>query len=141
VSDEGIALPPIGTSASFSKTIGEADVTLFAGISGDFDPLHVDREHARALGYPERLAHGVLTLALASTCATLVEQRHGRPALSYGYDRVRFVRPVLVGDTITAGYEVVEHDPDRLRTFARVTLTNQRGEVVAAATHIALYLR
>ncbi|MCC6314763.1 MAG: MaoC family dehydratase N-terminal domain-containing protein [Thermomicrobiales bacterium] len=135
-------LIPLGTTVSFAKTIGETDIYLFAGISGDFSPNHVNAEYMAGTRYGRIVAHGVLTIALMSTCSTkIVEQADlGRTVVSYGYDRVRFVKPVFVGDTITVVYEIVAEDLDKAQTRASVMATNQHGEVVAVATHILQYL-
>jgi 3-hydroxybutyryl-CoA dehydratase len=129
--------PTVGMEVSFSKTISESDVYGFAGISGDFSPNHVDHEYMSTTHYQQRIAHGVLTLALMSTCSTKLIDRLGNPpTVSYGYDRVRFVGPVFFGDTLTARYTVTEVQDDGDRTLAEVTVHNQRGDLVSVATHI-----
>jgi 3-hydroxybutyryl-CoA dehydratase len=133
-------MAPVGTRVSFSKTIGESDIYLFAGITGDFGPNHVNAEYMKATRYGRIIAHGVLVMGFMSTCSTLATLQVERPCVSYGYDRVRFVKPVYVGDTITVEYLVAEQDLERERTLARVTATNQDGEVVAVATHISQYV-
>jgi 3-hydroxybutyryl-CoA dehydratase len=127
---------PIGLKAQFSKTVGESDVYLFAGITGDLDPNHVDEEYCKTTPFGHRIAHGALIVGYMSTTSTLVLQGFGRPVVSLGYDRIRFVKPVLIGDTITVNYEIIERDLDRQRTTATVEVTNQRGETVAVATHL-----
>ena len=133
-------LAPVGTKVRFSKTVGESDIYLFAGITGDLSPNHVNQEYMRATPYGRIVAHGVLLMGFMSCCSTKVIDQGERPAVSYGYDRVRFTKPVFVGDTVTVEYEVTEQDLDGQRTFAQVTATNQRGEVVAAATHILKFI-
>jgi 3-hydroxybutyryl-CoA dehydratase len=129
--------PTVGMEVSFSKTIGESDVYGFAGISGDFSPNHVDHEYMSGTRYGQRIAHGVLTMALMSTCSTkLIDSLGNPPTVSYGYDRVRFVGPVFIGDTLTARYTVTEVGEDGDRTLAEVTVHNQRGDLVSVATHI-----
>jgi 3-hydroxybutyryl-CoA dehydratase len=127
---------PIGLKAQFSKTVGESDVYLFAGITGDLDPNHVDEEYCKTTPFGHRIAHGALIVGYMSTTSTLVLQGFGRPVVSLGYDRIRFVKPVLIGDTVTVNYEIVDRDLDRQRTTATVEVTNQRGETVAVATHL-----
>ncbi len=129
--------PTVGMEVSFSKTISESDVYGFAGISGDFSPNHVDHEYMSRTRYQQRIAHGVLTMALMSTCSTkLIDSLGNPPTVSYGYDRVRFVGPVFFGDTLTARYTVTEVQDDGDRTLAEVTVHNQRGDLVSVATHI-----
>jgi acyl dehydratase len=135
-------LIPVATRVEFAKTIGESDIYLFAGITGDFSPNHVNAEYMRTTPYGTIIAHGVLVVGLMSTCATKVLEQAltPRPAVSYGYDRIRFVKPVRVGDTISVTYEVVSQDPATAKTYSEVTARNQYGDVVAVATHILKFL-
>ena len=135
-------LIPIGTRVEFAKTIGESDIYLFAGITGDFSPNHVNAEYMKATAYGGIIAHGALVVGLMSTCSTRILDHavSNRPAVSYGYDRIRFVKPVRVGDTVTVIYEIAAEDRAEAKTFATVTATNQIGEVVAVATHILKFL-
>jgi acyl dehydratase len=135
-------LIPVGTKAEFAKTIGETDIYLMAGITGDFSPNHVNAEYMKRTPFGAIIAHGVLVVGLMSTCATKVIEQAvtTRPAVSLGYDRIRFVKPVLVGDTVTVTYEVVSTDPDQSRTYGDVTARNQHGDVVAVARHILKFL-
>ena len=123
------ALIPIGTRVEFAKTIGESDIYLFAGITGDFSPNHVNAEYMKSTPYGGIIAHGALVVGLMSTCSTKVldHATAPRPAVSYGYDRIRFVKPVRVGDTVTITYEIVAADVSRAMTTAAVTATNQHG--------------
>lgn len=135
-------LIPVGTRVTFAKTVGESDIYLFAGITGDFSPNHVDAEYMRTTPYGGIIAHGALVVGLMSTCSTriLERARWGGPVVSYGYDWIRFIRAVRIGDTITISYEITEVDPHASMTRADVTATNQRGEIVAAAVHLLKYL-
>ncbi len=136
------ALIPVGARVTFAKTVTESDIGLFAGITGDFSPNHVNAEYMAGTPYGRPIAHGVLTIGLMSTCSTRILELHRpeRPCVSLGYDRVRFLAPVFAGDTITVTYEITEQQPERGRTIAAVEATNQRGETVAAATHILRFL-
>jgi 3-hydroxybutyryl-CoA dehydratase len=127
---------PLGKEVQFSKTVGESDVYLFAGITGDFDPLHVNEEFARTTPFGRRIAHGALILGYMSTASTLIHQGFGRPLVSLGYDRIRLVAPVFIGDTVTITYRVADKDIAKSRTIAEVLATNQHGKTVAIATHI-----
>ncbi|TDE89485.1 dehydratase [Occultella glacieicola] len=128
--------PAVGSTSRFAKTITEADVGLFAGITGDFAPQHIDAEYMRTHPAGQRVAHGILTLGVASTAASLLCAQEGVVAVSYGYDRLRFLRPVFLGDTVEARYRTTEVDPATGKAFAEVTVMNQRGEQVLAAIHI-----
>jgi 3-hydroxybutyryl-CoA dehydratase len=127
---------PVGKKVSVRKTIGETDVYLFAGISGDFAPLHVDEDFMRGTRYGHRIAHGALLVAYMSRASTEITHGVGGTIVSYGFDRIRFPRPAFIGDTVTVTYEIVEHDVREGKAFAKVTCTTERGDVVAAATHI-----
>lgn len=130
-----------GDEVRFSKTVSESDVYLFAGITGDFAPNHVDEQYMQATLLGKRIAHGALLVGYMSTCSSMMAARAADrgakgPPLSAGYDRIRFIRPVFLGDTISLLYTVTDIEPARLRATAEITVANQRGEVVAVATHI-----
>jgi 3-hydroxybutyryl-CoA dehydratase len=133
---------PVGTRVEFAKTIGESDIYLFAGITGDFSPNHVNAEYMKTTPYGTIIAHGVLVIGLMSTCSTKVldQALTSRPAVSYGYDRIRFVKPVRVGDTISVTYEITSQDLDAAKTYADVAARNQHGDLVAVATHVMMFL-
>jgi len=134
--EEVMAALPVGKTVTVRKTVGETDVYLFAGISGDFAPIHVDEEHMKGTPYGRRIAHGALMIAYMSQASTKICDGVPGTVVSYGYDRIRFPGPVFIGDTVKVTYEIAERDLPAGKTFSRVTCTNQRGEVVAAATHI-----
>ncbi|MFC3072981.1 MaoC/PaaZ C-terminal domain-containing protein [Shinella pollutisoli] len=132
----------VGDSVSFSKTVGETDVYLFAGITGDLAPVHVNQALMESSAYGQRIAHGALVVGFMSTTSSMmVEQSrdgHGRgeTPVSLGYDRVRFLGPVFFGDTVTVRYRITAIDEARRRSTADIQVVNQRGETVAIATHI-----
>jgi 3-hydroxybutyryl-CoA dehydratase len=130
-----------GESASFAKTITEADLVLFAGLTGDFDPIHVNEAYAAGTPFGRRIAHGALVMGLLSTTASMMSRRsveRGSPgtSVSLGYDRIRFLKPVFIGDTLTARYTIEEIDGTNARSRSKVEVTNQHGEVCLAGTHI-----
>ena len=127
---------PVGKRATFSKTVTESDVYLFAGITGDLAPMHVDEEYMKKTRYGRRIAHGALAMGLMSNTSTRVLEGVPGTWVSYGYDRVRFPAPLFIGDTVTVTYEIVERNAAERKTFAKVTCTTQTGAVVAAASHI-----
>lgn len=129
-------LPEVGATTTFRKTIGESDVYLFAGITGDLSPNHVD-ETAMADGpYGGRIAHGLLVLSLSGATSTAMQARTGRDCVSYGYDRVRFLAGVRIGDTLQVSYRIDRVDEASQRTWAAIEITNQHGDPVMVATHI-----
>ncbi len=126
----------LGRTVTVRKTVGESDVYLFAGVSGDFHPNHVDEEYMRGTPYGRRVAHGALMVAFMSAASTKMILGLPGTIVSYGYDRIRFPHPAFIGDTIQVTYEIVERDLAARKVLSRVTCTNQREEVVAAAMHI-----
>ena len=137
--------PTLGVSTSFRKTVSESDVYLFAGITGDFAPNHVDEQFMRKTPYGRRIAHGALLVGYMSTASTMVNSLMAErvPSIfpvSLGYDKVRFLKPVFLGDTITVRYTVDSIDAAKNRTLAKVEVTNEKGEIVAAATHLMTWL-
>jgi acyl dehydratase len=131
----------LGAEATFSKTITERDLLLTAEITGDHDPLHVDAAYAATTAFGQRIAHGALVLGLLSTTASAIAHRaiaagaDGVP-VSLGYDRVRFLLPVFIGDTLTAHYRIDTLDPVRGRSEAACVVVNQQNETCLAARHI-----
>ena len=117
----------VGDRATFAKTITEADILLFAAVSGDQYPLHVDAEYARTTRFGQRAAHGMLSASLLSTVIGLLLQKPGGINVE---QRIRYRKPVFIGDTLTAQAEVVELLPERRRLRCSATVTNQRGETV-----------
>lgn len=129
------------TRRTTGRTITEADVVLHAGQSGDFFPHHMDAEWAATQPFGRRIAHGtlIISVAVGMTASDINPQ-----AMSYGYDRVRFVRPVLIGDTITvtAQLTAIRDHPKQPAEHGfvdeSVTVTNQHQETVLVLTHVYL---
>jgi acyl dehydratase len=116
-----------------SRTVTETDVVAFAGLSGDWHPLHTDVEYAAAGPFGERIAHGMLVLSIATGLTPLdVETVQA----FYGIDKLRFIAPTKLGDTIHVVSEVVELLP-RSETSgvvcSQVSIVNQNSDVVASA--------
>jgi acyl dehydratase len=133
---KGIDDIPVGLKTRITKTVSESDVYLFAGITGDLDPNHVDEEYARKTSLRHRVAHGALIVGYTSAASTRILQDFDRPMVSAGYDRIRFLKPVYFGDTLTIDYEIASIERERERTIAKIEVKNQRDELVAVATHI-----
>lgn len=135
----------VGERAEFSKTITETDLAMFSAISGDFDPIHVDEEYARRSQFGRRIAHGGLAMSLLSTTSSVigrraVERGSKGVSVSLGYDRIRFLAPVFIGDTLTARYVIDRLDAERGRSVATVEVVNQRGETCVAGEHVMKWL-
>jgi 3-hydroxybutyryl-CoA dehydratase len=118
----------VGDEARFAKTVTETDIAFFAAISGDFNPVHVDAEWAKASRFGARVAHGPLTLALAAGVLGMHLPGVGTIAVT---NHIDYRLPVYVGDTITTRGEVTELDRERRRATVGLTWTNQDGELVA----------
>jgi acyl dehydratase len=118
----------IGQAAEFSKTVTETDVAFFTAISGDFNPLHVDAQYAANGPFGARVAHGPLTLALSASVLGMRLPGLGTIAVT---NRIQYLKPVYIGDTITSHVEVVALDRDRNRATMGLSWRNQAGELVA----------
>ncbi len=117
----------VGDTASFTKTISESDVYMYAGISGDFNPAHVNAVEAEKGMFKERIAHGMLT---ASFISTVLGVHLPGPGTIYLSQELSFKKPVRFGDTIEAKVEVIERIVEKNRLILRTTCTNQHGELV-----------
>ena len=117
----------LGDSASFTKTVSEHDVYTYAGVSGDFNPAHVNEVEAQKGMFGKRIAHGMLSAGFIST--VLGTQLPG-PGTIYMGQELRFTKPVFFGDTITATVTVAELIPEKSRAILDTVCTNQNGEVV-----------
>jgi len=116
----------IGQSASITKTISEYDVYAYAGITGDFNPVHINAPHAEGTFFKTRIAHGMLT---ASFISTVLGMNLPGPGAIFISNSENFLAPVRINDTITATCEVVEKlEKGKIRF--KSTVTNQNGEVV-----------
>ncbi len=131
----------VGETTEFSKTVTDADIALFSAISGDFDPIHVDEEYARKTPFGRRIAHGIFVMGLLSAAESEMSRRivsrgvDAKP-VSLGYDRVRFIKPVFVGDTLSARYSILSVDGERMRATGKCEIFNQDGELCLAGEHI-----
>ena len=131
----------IGEQVSFSKTVGESDIYLFAGITGDLSGNHVNEQYMSKSTFGHRIAHGALLIGFMSTTSTMmiarcVERGIDETPVSLGYDRIRFTGPVYINDTVSVTYTVAEIDTERRRARSDIEVVNQRGETVAVAQHI-----
>jgi len=117
----------IGDSASVTKTISESDVYLFAGITGDFNPAHVDEAGAKESFFHGRIAHGML---VASFFSTILGMKLPGPGTIYMGQEVRFMKPVHLGDTITAVGTVAEINSEKKIVWLDTVCRNQNGDIV-----------
>ena len=117
----------VGDTDRIQKTISEADVYLYAGITGDLNPAHVNEEYAKNTFFKTRIAHGMLTAGLIST---VLGNKLPGPGSIYIRQSVNFLAPVHFGDTITAQAEVSEIDLEKNRVKLKTTCMNQEGTIV-----------
>jgi 3-hydroxybutyryl-CoA dehydratase len=117
----------IGDSAEFAKTISEADIYLFAGVTGDLNPFHVNEEYSRKTFFKGRIAHGML---LAGFISAVVGCKLPGPGAIYVKQELNFMAPARIGDTITARATVIEVITEKNRVVLQTTCTNQNNEIV-----------
>jgi 3-hydroxybutyryl-CoA dehydratase len=117
----------LGMKKSVTKTISENDVYTFAGIIGDFNPVHVNEEYAKSTRFGSRIVHGMLTASFVSTVFGMLLP--GADAIYLG-QTLKFLKPVRFGDTITATAEVTKIVAEKKLFYAKTTITNQKGELV-----------
>lgn len=127
IQDISFAEIKIGDKASMSKTISEYDIYTFAGLTGDFNPAHVDEEIARQSPFKGRIAHGLIAVGFIS--AVLGTTIPGANTI-YLSQEVSFKAPVRIGDTVTATVEVIEKIEAKNRVVFRTTVHNQLGTLV-----------
>lgn len=129
-----------GVRQTLGRTLTETDIVLHAGQSGDFYPHHMDAEWCKTQEFQRRIAHGTLVFAVA---VGLTAGDVNPEAFTYGYDRLRFIRPVFIGDTLHVQVTLKEKRdspkrPDYGVVVEMVEALNQRGEVVLACEHLLM---
>lgn len=121
------------------RTVTETDIVIHAGQSGDFFPHHMDEEWCKTQPFRKRIAHGTLifTIAIGLTAHVINEA-----AITYGYDRLRFIKPVFIGDTIKATVTISNIKDHKKPGFGLVTelveVINQHNELVMVCEHVLL---
>jgi 3-hydroxybutyryl-CoA dehydratase len=117
----------VGDAAELTKTVSETDIYLYAGITGDFNPAHVNETYAQTTFFKTRIAHGMLTAGFISA---ILGTKFPGPGTIYLKQELSFMAPVMIGDTITAKAEVVEVVAEKNRVRLKTTCTNQQGKIV-----------
>ena len=131
-------LPAIGTQATLSRTITEDDILLFALVSGDHNPIHLDAEYAEKSLFGKRIAHGFLIGSLIS--AVLGNDMPG-PGSIYLGQTLKFLAPIHIGDTVTVTVKVVELREDKRIITLHTNCTNQHSTLVLSGEAIVKYTR
>ena len=127
VQDIAFADIKVGDKASMAKTVTEYDIYTYAGVTGDFNPVHIDAEFAKTTMFQGRIAHGMLSAGFIS--AVLGTALPGKNTIYLGQE-LQFKAPVRIGDTVTATVEVLEKIEGKNRLILRTTVTNQAGVLV-----------
>ena len=127
------------TRETIGRTITETDIVLHAGQTGDFFPHHMDAEWCKTQDFGQRIAHGTLIFSVAvGMTATVINPL----ALSYGYDRLRFIKPVFIGDTIRVKITIADKKDHKKPGFGvvseRLEVFNQKNETILACEHLLL---
>ncbi|MBL7202772.1 MAG: MaoC family dehydratase [Desulfobacteraceae bacterium] len=117
----------VGDGAEFTKTVSESDIYLYAGVTGDFNPAHINEPYAQKTFFKTRIAHGML---LAGFISTVVGNKLPGPGTIYIKQELNFLAPVRIGDTISARAEVAEIIIEKNRVKLKTTCVNQDGTTV-----------
>ncbi|MBI4587384.1 MAG: MaoC family dehydratase N-terminal domain-containing protein [Candidatus Rokubacteria bacterium] len=126
--------------SSPARTLNDAHFLFFAGLTGDNHPIHYDEEYARKTPFGARVAHGLLVMAMTAVGASPLSHRLEASMIAFVEQECRFLKPVLIGDTVYPEFEVVAREPKREQGLLRlgVKIRNQRGEVVLEGHHLYL---
>jgi len=125
----------VGQVAELAKTVTESDIVLFAGVTGDFNPVHIDAEAAKQSVFGQRIAHGMLSAGFISA---VLGMRLPGPGSIYLSQTLCFTKPVRIGDTVTARVEVVEVIAAKRRVRLATTCRNQNDEVVVEGEAVVM---
>ena len=128
----------VGQTVSIQKTIAEEDIANFIEITGDKNPLHVDELFAEQTFFGQRIAHGMLSAALFST---LVGMHIPGTGAIYKSQTLEFLRPVFIGDTLTAWFEIIAIDPEKELIEIKSWIENQDGQKVVTGRAVTSLLR
>ena len=135
-------VPLGGTATSTQHAITAADIAAFCELTRDHHPLHTDARYAQSRGFPGVIAHGLFGLSLMEGLKTELKLYENSSIASLGWTDVRFLKPVVAGDTVHVHFRFADKRPSSQHGRGIVTealeLRNQRDEVVIAATHISL---
>jgi len=117
----------VGDREEFTKTVSESDIYLYAGITGDLNPAHINEEYAKKTFFKARIAHGMLTAGFVSA---VIGTKLPGPGTIYMRQELNFLAPVRIGDTITARVEVTEMIVEKNRIKLKTTCVNQDDTTV-----------
>ena len=129
-----------GQAVTLSRTVSEADVYQFAGITGDLNRVHIDAKFMLSTRFGQRLVHGAYILGLISAASTKLIDKSGGFAVAYGHDRVRYLAPSFIGDTLTVFYVPMEVDVATGKVTSQVEVRNQDDRLVTVGSHILFFV-
>jgi 3-hydroxybutyryl-CoA dehydratase len=135
----GLVPLAVGDQVRLSHQVTEADVYLFAAVTGDSHEDHIDATSPVGQRHG-RIAHGAYLVSLMATAGALIHQRHDVPSVSAGYDRIRFIRPVPIGTRVEVSYQIDTVDERRGRAEAAIEISDGDGAVVAVGRHLIAFL-
>jgi 3-hydroxybutyryl-CoA dehydratase len=125
-----------GDSATYSKTITEADILLFSAVSGDNNPMHLDAEYAKKTRFGRRVAHGLLVSGLISA---VIGNKIPGPGAIYASQLLRFLNPVFIGDTVTVTATISIYEKEKGRMILDTVCRNQDGEALISGEAEIMY--
>lgn len=128
----------VGDSTTSRRVVAAEDVLAFAALTGDAERIHVDEAYAATTPYRRRIVHGVLLLGQLAN-GLLLEERVG-PNLSLGYDRIRFIRPIFVGDPIVAHATVIEKREEKAEIVVEEKIIDNEDKLALIAVHIYRFI-
>jgi acyl dehydratase len=130
----------VGREVAVRRTVSESDVYMFAGITGDLNRVHMNAEFMATTRFKQRLVHGAYILGLISAASTALIEVGGGFAVAYGHDRVRYLAPTFIGDTLKVVYRADQIDASSGKVTSTVEVTNQHDQLVVVASHIIVFV-
>jgi 3-hydroxybutyryl-CoA dehydratase len=125
----------VGDAVEITKTVTESDILLYAGLSGDVNPAHLDESYAKKTPFKKRIAHGMLT---AGYISAILGNKLPGPGTIYIGQELKFLAPVYIDDTITVRVEVAELIPEKNRVRLKTTCMNQNGKLILTGEALVL---
>ena len=126
----------IGQTKTWAKTVSESDIYIFGGVTGDLCRNHINEQYMQTTPFGKRIAQGMLILSMSCLPSTQFAEESPVPCVTLGYDKVRFLQPVFIGDTINITYTLEEVDAEKGRTYAKIEIKNQNDQLCVVATHV-----
>jgi len=126
----------VGDRVTVERTVSESDVYLFSGIVGDLSANHLNERHMKTTPFGRRVVQGALLVGLMSAAGAEFGIKHGLPGAALGYDRIRFLAPTFIGDTVRVDYVVESVVLERSRIHSKLEVFNQDNQLLAVGEHL-----